>query len=130
MLVNGLGLGIVAKACLEKTNKKGHRLFYAVEKITVIEKSADVIHLVGPSYEKYGDRIEIINADALEYKPPKGVRYNVVWHDIWDNICSDNWETMKVLHRKYGRICEWQGSWCREEVKYNRRKEKYYESYS
>jgi len=108
-LVNGLGLGCVAIGMLEKES---------VKKVIVIEESEDVINLVGKFLkEKYGDRIEIRMADALTYKPPKGEFYNVVWHDIWDNICVDNWKDMNKLHRKYGARCGWQGSWVRDKVK-------------
>lgn len=86
----------------------------AVDKVTVIEISPDVITLVG-SYlkEHFGARLEIIEADAFTWQPPRGVRYGAVWHDIWDNICSDNLPEMHKLHRKYGRRTDWQGSWCR-----------------
>ena len=104
-LVNGLGLGVVLNAMLMKDE---------VEHVTVIELSTDVIQLVEPHWrEKWGDRFTVINADAFEHKPPKGERYNVVWHDIWDTICADNLPDMHKLHRKYGRRADWQGSWCR-----------------
>ena len=106
VLINGLGIGMVLQACLEKPR---------VTKVTVIEKSPDVIDLVAPHYrERYGDKVEIIQADAFEWKPPKDVRYGAVWHDIWDNICGDNLPEMHKLHRKYGRRTDWQGSWGRE----------------
>lgn len=112
-IVNGLGLGMVVNAMLRKPE---------VTKVTVIEKSADVIALVSPYYaERYGERFEVIHADALEYKPPAKARYAVAWHDIWDSICADNLPQMRALHRKYGRRAEWQGSWCRYECeRYNR----------
>ena len=104
ILINGLGLGVCLKAILESDK---------VGRVTVIEKSQDVINLVGPTFG--GDiRVEIINSDAFSYKPPKGIRYSAVWHDIWDNICADNLPEMHKLHRKYGRRCDWQGSWARE----------------
>ena len=62
-------------------------------------------------------RVTIINADAFEWKPPKDQRYDVVWHDIWDNICGDNLPEMTKLHRKYGKKTDWQGSWCKYECK-------------
>jgi len=80
--------------------------------VTVVEKSKDVISLVAKHY--LGDhRVTIVNADAYLYKPPKGVKYDAVWHDIWDNICGDNLPEMTRLHRKYGKRADWQGSWCR-----------------
>lgn len=103
VLVNGLGLGVLLKALLDKPE---------VTDVTVIEKSEDVIKLVAPTYLN-DSRVIIINADAFEYKAPKGKRYNAVWHDIWDNICSDNLNEMKTLHRKYGRKTDYQESWCR-----------------
>ena len=103
ILINGLGLGVCLAAILESD---------VPEKIVVVEKSEDVIKLVGPTFEN-DSRVEIIHADALEYKPPKGEKYDAVWHDIWPNICSDNLESMKKLHRKYGRRAAWQGSWAR-----------------
>ena len=115
VLINGLGLGVVVSAVLEKHDPN---LLHTVDHVTVIEINEDVIKLVGDSLSaKYGDRLTIVCADALEYTPLRGSRYDVVWHDIWDNICGDNWESMSKLHRKYGRRCGWQGSWCREEVR-------------
>lgn len=64
--------------------------------------------------------MQIINADAFAYKPPKSKRYGAVWHDIWANICADNLPEMHKLHRKYGRIADWQGSWCRWQCERNR----------
>ena len=110
VLINGLGLGIVAQACLRKSE---------VSSVTVIEQSPDVINLVVPHIAN--DRLAVIRADALTWNPPKGSRYAMVWHDIWDNICSDNLEQMKLLHRRYGRRTDWQGSWCRDECEDARR---------
>lgn len=105
-LVNGLGLGVVVNAMLQRPE---------VEHVTVIEIAAEVIELVGRHWKaKYGDRLEIVHADAFAWKPPQGIRYDVVWHDIWPHISSDNLGAMTRLHRKYGRRCDWQGSWARE----------------
>jgi hypothetical protein len=105
-LVNGLGLGVVVRGMLEKSE---------VEKVTVIEIASQVVKLVGSHFLKqYGDRLTIHTADALEWKPPRGQRYDIVWHDIWPNINTENLPEMHKLHRKYGRRCDWQGSWNRE----------------
>lgn len=114
VLLNGLGLGCVLQACLEKSE---------VEKVTVIEISSDVIALVGNHYQKrYGDRVEIIQADAFEYKPPPKIRYGAVWHDIWASMCEDHLPEMHKLHRKYGRRADWQGSWGRERIEKEKRR--------
>lgn len=105
VLINGLGLGMVLQAVARKPE---------VESVTVIERSPDVIALVQPYYQAMFDsKIQIVNADAFDYKPPTGMRYNACWHDIWDDLCADNLPEMRTLHRKYGRRTDWQGSWGR-----------------
>jgi len=117
VLIHGLGLGVALNHILQKEE---------VEHVTVIELAPEVINLVGPHWlERYGsDQLEIIQADAFTWKPPKGIRYNTVWHDIWDDICTDNLPEMHKLHRRYGRRCDWQGSWCREMLEHRRKQEK------
>lgn len=112
VLVNGLGLGMVVSAML---------MSHSVKRITVIEKSEDVIKLVGPTLEqRHGAMIEIVNDDAFDYRPEKGKRFTVVWHDIWTDLCSDNLGEMATLHRRYGRRCDWQGSWGKEWINAHR----------
>lgn len=104
-LVNGLGLGVVANGMLMNPD---------VKQVTCIEISQDVINLVAPHWmARWGDRFEVICADAITWKPPKGFVFDVVWHDIWIGICSDNLKDMAVLHRQYGKRCGWQGSWAK-----------------
>lgn len=104
ILINGLGLG----CCLAEILKKQE-----VISVTVIEISLHVINLVAPFFES-DPRVKIIHADAFKWQPPKKVRYGAVWHDIWNNICSDNLPEMTKLHRKYGKRTDWQGSWAKE----------------
>ncbi len=110
VLINGLGLGVVLKEIL--TSDK-------IKTITVIEKSQDVINLVADTYLA-DTRVTIIHADAFDWKPPKGTRYDTAWHDIWDSIYSGNVPEMTRLHRKYGRRTDWQGSWCKSECQRRR----------
>ena len=112
ILINGLGLGCCLQVLTHLPN---------IDEITVIEKNENVIKLVSPAF--CDPRITIIHADAFEYKPPKGKRYDIVWHDIWPNICLDYWQDMVKLHRKYGRRCEWQESWSRPELRKIKRKQ-------
>lgn len=107
VLLHGLGIGMIAAACLRKPE---------VEHITIVEKNPHVITLVAPHLlHRFGGtrRIRIFEADALTWKPTKGERWNVVWHDIWTNISEDNLPEMKTLHRRFGRRADWQDSWCR-----------------
>jgi len=158
VLIHGLGLGMCAAAGLKKEE---------VTHVTVIEKSPDVIKLVGESMvtlakekiesgaSQVGTMPSIIRAeneageitsihvyasdgenaiakqatlvikldDCFTWKPPKGERWNVVWHDVWDTICTDNLPEMSKMHRRFGRRCDWQGSWCRERLLFERRRE-------
>ncbi len=112
-LINGLGLGMCLAAALLKDD---------VEHVTVIESEIDVIDLIWPHYENH--KCSIVHASAFDYRPPKGIRYGAVWHDIWDTICQDNYEEMKTLHRKYGRHTDWQGSWGRSLIERMNREDK------
>lgn len=115
-LVLGLGIGMVTRALLEKPE---------VERVTVVERSDEVLDLVASTYlEKYGDRLEIVQADALEWKPQSGTRFGVVWCDIWDTIDPDNWPEYVKLTRRYQNRSDWRGCWakarCWREVGYVR----------
>lgn len=113
VLINGLGIGMVLGAVLKKPE---------VERVTVVEIDPDVIALVGPHYAC--DKLEIVQADAFDYKPSKGLRYGTVWNDIWDTICADNIPQMTKLKRKYGRRTDWQGCWCEERIRARARRER------
>jgi spermidine synthase len=103
-LLNGLGIGMVLKNIIAKPE---------VTDVTVVEISQDLIDIVSPHYAD--SRVTFVCADAFEYKPPKGKRYQMVWHDIWDGICSDNLAEMTRLKRKYGKRCDWQRCWAEYE---------------
>lgn len=115
VLINGLGLGCVVKVLLDNPE---------ITKITVIEKSEDVINLVAPYFND--ERLVIVNADAFDYIPPKNERFNYVWHDIWDYICADNLPEMTKLHRKYGKKSDWQDSWAKYRCQMHKRNERRY----
>lgn len=120
ILVNGLGLGVVLKALIDKPE---------VRTVTVIELSEDVISLVAPTYRD-NPKVKIIQGDAFTYQPPKEQKFDAVWHDIWDIISAENIPEMIKLHRKYGKKASYQASWCRplceEMYKEQKREEEYY----
>lgn len=119
VLVNGLGIGMVVSALLGLDH---------VEHVDVVEASADVIALVGAHYEAMaaaaGKTITIHHADAFDIKWPQGSRWDIVWHDIWKDLCTENLDEMGRLHRSYGRRCGWQGSWGKEILQRQRRVER------
>lgn len=104
VLINGLGLGVVVAACLEKPE---------VDLVTAVELAPEVIALVGPHYTaRYGARLRIVQADALTWEPPEGARYAAVWHDIWPDVSLENLLPMRQLREKYRHRADWQGCWC------------------
>lgn len=108
VLINGLGMGMLLEAILHKPD---------VTHVRVIELEQDVIDLVAPHFAN-DPRVEIIHADAYEYKPPKGEYFDYVWHDIWDGISADNLPGMAKLGRKYNkRIAAKQGWWTRDIIR-------------
>lgn len=104
VLVTGLGLGLVADAMLEST---------AVERVTIVEASDDVIHLVGRHLARtHGDRLRLVHADAFDWTPAPDARFTVGWHDIWptpqDPLALDE---ARELEARYAPWCDWQRSW-------------------
>ena len=105
-LIMGLGLGMVANAMALKPE---------VTDITVIEINPNVIKLVSPHMP---EKITVIEADAFEWTPPKGKQWDVIWHDIWPNICLDDCESRAKLSRRFAR--KWtvyHGAWAKEEIR-------------
>ncbi len=80
VLINGLGLGMVLHVILQKDD---------VTHVTVIEKAQDVINLVAGTFA-HDPRVQIVHADAMEYCPPAGVTYDVVFGVSLDieNYCT------------------------------------------
>lgn len=115
VLINGLGLGMVVGAALALDH---------VEHVDVVERDERVIKLVGPHYDP--ERVTVHQADAYEQMKawPKGTRWDVAWHDIWPDLCTDNLEEMAKLHRSYGSRVRWQGSWGKKMLEGIRRQER------
>lgn len=103
VLINGLGLGMLLHHLLQKPE---------VTEVIVVERSADVIKLVAPSYLD-NPKVTIAWGDAFTYEPT-GL-FDFVWHDIWTFISDGNLEEMDRLEAKYAPIAKVQMSWAREE---------------
>lgn len=112
--VHGLGLGMVVAAILDKPE---------VSLVEVVERSQDVIDLVYPTLEaRYGDRLQLIHSDVLTGHPLSSERgYDMIWHDIWDDMSESNLPQMTLLHKRWARRTLWQGSWGKEEILRRRR---------
>ena len=116
VLIMGLGIGMLVKYALSLPN---------VEHVDVVEIDPDVVHLVGPTYA--GDRCTIHESDAFLMEWPRGTRWDVVWHDVWEHISSDNVPEMAKLKRSYGRRSDWQGCWVERECRRLYRQENAYQ---
>ncbi len=107
VLITGLGLGMVVEAILSTPAPS------PVHSVTVIEKSTDVIHLVAAHLlRQFGDRVEIIQADAFSWKPSGRVRFDTVWHDIWPDPDAAQVDTdIDMLRQHHQPWSDWQGFW-------------------
>ena len=116
VLINGLGLGMVLKAALT---------FDHVEHVDVVEIDERVVSLIGKHYAA-DPRVHIHYADAYEQAKrwAPGTRWDVIWSDIWPDLCTDNLPEMARLRRSYGRRCDWHGCWGRELLQRQARHEK------
>lgn len=90
VLIAGLGLGMILVPILKKPE---------VESVTVVEKSADVIALIGRHFD--AKNLVIINADIYEWKPANAEKFNVIYFDIWADTSTDDLADMGKLHRRF-----------------------------
>ncbi len=119
VLIAGLGIGLILMPILAKES---------VTSVTVIEKSPEVVALVEPHIRKasaQADKLKIVQGDVFEWVPARGQKWDVIYFDIWPDICTDNLQEMDALHKKYNR-CKvrggWMNSWQREWLKMERRR--------
>ena len=113
VLINGLGLGLILGEALTHDH---------IEHVDVVEIDPNVVAAVGPHFTT-DPRVTIHEADAYTIKWPTGTQWDVAWHDIWLDLCTDNLPEMARLHRRYGRRVGWQGSWGKELLQSHRRRE-------
>lgn len=104
VLIHGLGLGCYLSAILTKPD---------VTHVDVVEKDGDVVALVGP-YFAHDARVQIHYADAFAKSWPKGTRWDVAWHDVWENKCTDDLAEHAKFMRSFARRVGWQGCWAHE----------------
>lgn len=118
VLVGGLGLGMILLAAQAKEE---------VNSITVVEISQEIIDLAAPQLP-LNSKVNVICGDIFTWYPPKGVKYDTIYMDIWNSVCSDNYSDMKRLNRRFGRRLNrenpdcWMSSW-----RYKETKKRYFE---
>ena len=108
VLIAGLGLGMIL--CPILRNPK-------VRSVTVIEKNPSVVLLVGAGRFPNKEKLTVVNADIFEWEPSKGDKYETVYFDIWQDICTDNLVEVTKLKRKFAKNLNrqdaeaWMGAW-------------------
>lgn len=115
VLIAGLGMGYTIEQIQNKTE---------VKSITVIEIDNDLIRYL-LTKKKFDDKVKIINKDIWDYLSLNiGHTYDVIWLDIWLEICSDNVvdmyplnEVAKKLLNRNGKVLIWNIKGCEEMVK-------------
>lgn len=120
ILIAGLGLGMILLPIVNNSD---------VQSVTVIEKYPDVVALVeAPIRHHLGKRskkLTIVNADIFQWRPErKGRQFDVIYFDIWPDICTDNLEEMTKLRRAFApylRVGGWAACWKQDELKARRR---------
>jgi spermidine synthase len=120
VFIAGLGIGLILAPILANPE---------VTSVTVVEKYHEVVELVEPAIRKLpgGEKLKVIEADILEWTPPKGQKWDVIYFDIWPDICTDNLEEMTTLHRRFARRKNpggWIESWQRKRLRVIRARER------
>lgn len=119
VLIFGLGMGAILAPLKDDPN---------ISHITVVELNKEIIDLIGPYFTS--DRITIVEGDAYTYDCGKE-KYDTIYFDIWQDRCSDNYEDMKVLHKRYRKnlnkensnkwMSSWLYDWAKSETYRNKR---------
>ncbi len=96
VLIAGLGIGMILIPLLKNKD---------VKKITVIEKEQELIDLISPKIKKHDkkNKLQVIQGDINEIELPKEQKFDVIYFDIWDNVCGDNYQQMKDLKKKFSK---------------------------
>lgn len=94
VLIGGLGLGMIILPMLKNEN---------IKKITVVEKEQDIINLIYEHIKHFDtdDKLEVISDDIFKIEFPKTLKFDTMYFDIWNNVCGDNYEQMKILKKRF-----------------------------
>lgn len=91
ILIAGLGLGFTLLPVLAKES---------IKTVTVVEKSADVLGLVGPLVEH--PKLTLVQGDIHDWPIPRGSRWDLIYFDIWPEWGNHHREA-KELKRRFQR---------------------------
>lgn len=116
VVVGGLGIGLILMAIQDKED---------VRTITVLEKSKEIIQMVGEQLP-LNKKVKIIQADVFEWEPKESDCFNTIYMDIWTYINQDIYfNQMEPLIEKYQRYLDNNDPnrsvtcWCEYEAEHN-----------
>lgn len=89
VLIGGLGLGLIVQAIQNNHN---------VDSIIIVEKNKEIIALVKPQLIM-NKKVSIVEGNIDDFKTNEC--FDTIYLDIWNNICSDEWEHIKRLKQKF-----------------------------
>jgi len=95
VLIGGLGIGMVLVPVLRKPE---------VTSVTVVEKQPGVVELVEPAIRasvKEASKLTVVTGDILEWRAPRGARWDTIYFDIWTDCCEDNLDEITKLKRRF-----------------------------
>lgn len=93
VLVGGLGMGMALCGIQKKPE---------VSSVTVVESDQSLIDLMlscGLPVDE--EKTVIVQGDVFTWSPGYPFKYDMLYFDIWDNICSDNRKDFTVLRKLY-----------------------------
>ena len=90
VLIFGLGIGLIVFPLLNCDD---------VKSITIVEKEQELINMVGKHI--VSDKVTILLGDADTMEFDKGIKFDTIYFDIWQDISSDNYEHIVALHKRY-----------------------------
>ena len=114
VLIGGLGIGAILLLIQEKPE---------VNSIIVIEKHKEIIEMVKP-FLPLNNIVKIIEGDLFEWIPKIDNKFDIIYLDIWNNVCSDNLRDMNILRKRFKKFLNkeknrntWIGCWREEDCR-------------
>lgn len=118
VLIGGLGIGMLLLPVLQKPE---------VKSVTVVELYQEVIDLVEPAIRKAAGsdsvKLTVVRDDVLTWRPTKGVTFDTIYFDIWQDISTDNLKEIATLKRAFARRLRrdnprsWMGAWVEDQLR-------------
>jgi len=113
VLIGGLGIGAILLLIQEKPE---------VKSIIIVEKYKEIIEMIKPNLP-LNKKVKIIEEDIFEWLPENKSKFDTIYFDIWNNVCSDNLENMKELKTRFRKFLnkenpeKWMGCWREEDCR-------------